>query len=174
MHLALWYKNLVYIRITHTHTHTETCTHLKQRFYEIILLYVILPNIVIVLLSILEKTLMLENTLEEVNLVLKEIKLSKRKSTLNIHWKDRGWSWRSYTLATWCRGDSLEKTLILEKDWGQEEKGMTEDEMVGWHHWLNGHESEQTLGDCEGQRSLVCYSPWGHKELDMTEWLNNK
>ena len=44
---------------------------------------------------------------------------------------------------------------------------MTEDEMVGWHHRLNGHEFEQTPGDSEGQGSLVC-SPWGHKELDMT------
>ena len=47
------------------------------------------------------------------------------------------------------------------KDWGQEGKGMTEDEMVGWHHWLNGHEFEQTPGDGRGQRSLVCCSPWG-------------
>ena len=59
------------------------------------------------------------------------------------------------------------------KDWGQEEKGMTEDEMIGWHHWLNGHEFEQTPGDSEGQGSLVCCSPWGCKELDMTEGLNN-
>ena len=51
---------------------------------------------------------------------------------------------------------------------------MTEDEMVGWHYQLNGHESEQTLGDGEGQESLVCYSPWGHKESDMTQQLNNK
>ena len=58
------------------------------------------------------------------------------------------------------------------KDWRQEEKGMTEDEMVGWHHWLDGHESEQTVGDNEGQSSLAC-CPWGHKELDMTEQLNN-
>ena len=54
------------------------------------------------------------------------------------------------------------------EDWGQEGKGMTEDEMDGWHHWLNVHESEQTLGDSEGQGSLVCCSPWGCKELDMT------
>ena len=54
------------------------------------------------------------------------------------------------------------------KDWGQEEKGMTEDEMVGWHHQLNGHEFEQTPGDGEGQGNLVCCSPWGHKELDTT------
>ena len=50
---------------------------------------------------------------------------------------------------------------------------MTEDEMAGWHHRLNGHEFEQTLGDGEGQGSLVCYSPWGHKELDTTEQLNH-
>ena len=58
------------------------------------------------------------------------------------------------------------------KDWMQKEKGTTEDELVGWHHWLNGHEFEQTLGDTEGQGSLVCCSPWGCKESDMTEWLN--
>ena len=50
---------------------------------------------------------------------------------------------------------------------------MTEDQMVGWHHLLNGHEFEQTPGDSEGQRSLVCCSPWGHKELDMSKQLNN-
>ena len=54
------------------------------------------------------------------------------------------------------------------KDWGQEEKGKTEDEMVGWHLQLNGHESELTLGDSEGQGSLACCSPWGPKELDTT------
>ena len=59
------------------------------------------------------------------------------------------------------------------KDWGQEEKGVTEDEMVGWHHWLSGHEFAQTQGDGEGQGILACCSPWGHKELDTTKWLNN-
>ena len=58
------------------------------------------------------------------------------------------------------------------KDWGQEEKGTTKDEMVGWHHWLDTHESEQTLGVGDGQGSLVCCSPWGCKESDMTERLN--
>ena len=58
------------------------------------------------------------------------------------------------------------------KDWRQEEKGMTEDEMVGWHHWLNGHEFEQALGVGDGQGSLACCSLWGCKESDMTEWLN--
>ena len=50
---------------------------------------------------------------------------------------------------------------------------MTEKERVGWHHRLNGREFEQALGDSEGQRSLACYSPWGRKESDMTEQLNN-
>ena len=54
----------------------------------------------------------------------------------------------------------------------QEEKGMTEDEMVGWHHQLNAHEFEQAPGVGDGQGSLVCYSPWGHRESDMTEQLN--
>ena len=58
------------------------------------------------------------------------------------------------------------------EDWRQEEKLMTEDEMVGWHHWLNGHEFEQTLGVGDGQGNLACCSPWGHKESDTTEWLN--
>ena len=59
------------------------------------------------------------------------------------------------------------------KDWKQEEKQMTEDEVVEWPHWLNGHEFEETLGDGEGQGSLVCCSSWGCKDLDMTERFNN-
>ena len=51
---------------------------------------------------------------------------------------------------------------------------MTENEMVGWNHQINGHEFEQTPGDGEGQESLACCSPWGHKEQDTTERLNNK
>ena len=58
------------------------------------------------------------------------------------------------------------------KDWRWEEKGMTEDEMVGWHHQLNGHEFEQTLGLGDGQEGLACCSSWDHKELVPTEWLN--
>ena len=59
------------------------------------------------------------------------------------------------------------------KDRGQEENRMTEDEVVGWHPQLNGHEFEQSLGDGEGQGSLACWSPWGCKESDTTELLNN-
>ena len=64
------------------------------------------------------------------------------------------------------------KDLDAGKDWRQEEKGMTEDEMVGWHHWLNGHEFEEALGVGNGQGGLACCSPWGHKQSDMTEQLN--
>ena len=72
------------------------------------------------------------------------------------------------------RADSLGKTLMLGKIEGRRRRGMTEDEMVGWHHWLNGHEFEQALGVGEGQGSLACCSPWGCKELDMTEPLNSR
>ena len=58
------------------------------------------------------------------------------------------------------------------RDWGQEEKGTTEDEMAGWHHWLDGLESERTLGVGAGQGGLACCDSWGCKELDMTVRLN--
>ena len=70
------------------------------------------------------------------------------------------------------RADSLEKTWVL-GDWRQEEKGITEDEVDGWHHWLNGHECEQSLQDSGWQGKLVCCSPWGCKESDTSERLNN-
>ena len=106
--------------------------------------------------------------------ILKEV-------NLNIHWKDWSWSWIRWMLRLKLqyfgylmqRANSLEKTLMLGKIEGQRRRGMTEDEMVGGHHWHNGHEFEQVLGDDEGQGSLVCCSPWGHKESDMTKWLNN-
>ena len=69
------------------------------------------------------------------------------------------WKWKS-----WLFG----KDPDAGKDWGQEEKWVTEDEIAGWHHQLNGHELEQTPGDSEGQGSLACCSPWSCKESDMT------
>ena len=95
--------------------------------------------------------------------VLKEI-------NLNVYWEDWCWSWSSNISATWW-----EKLIHLKrpwcwKDWGQERRGQ-QDEMVGWHHQLNGHEFEKTLGDGEEQGSLACCSPWGCKELDMmSDW----
>ena len=70
-------------------------------------------------------------------------------------------------LMSWLIG----KDPDARKDWGPEEKTATEDEMLGWHHQLNGHESKQTLGDGDGQGSLACCSPWGCKELNVAEWL---
>ena len=66
----------------------------------------------------------------------------------------------------------IRKDLDAEKDWGQEEKGVIVDEMVGWHHWVNGHEYEQAPGIGDGQGSLACCTPWGCKESDTTERLN--
>ena len=71
------------------------------------------------------------------------------------------------------RADSFEKTLMLGKvEGGQEEKGMTENEMVGWHHWLNGRGFGWTPEIGDGQGGLVCWGSWGRKESDMTERLN--
>ena len=90
---------------------------------------------------------------------------------LGVHWKDWCWSW-NYTLATWCEEVTNLKRPDAGKDWGQAEKGITEDEMVGWHQWLNGHKFGWTLGVGDGQGGLACCSPWGRKESDTTEQLN--
>ena len=69
------------------------------------------------------------------------------------------------------RADSLED-CDAGRDWGQEEKGTPEDEMAGWYHWLDGLESEWTLGVCDGQGGLACCDSWGRKESDTTKQLN--
>ena len=76
------------------------------------------------------------------------------------------------TLATWCKNWLIGKDTDAGKDWRQEEKVTTENEMIGWHHQLNGHKFEWALR-VDGQGSLVCCSPWGWKEQDTTEQLNN-
>ena len=88
-----------------------------------------------------------------------------------ILWPPDAKSWlRSALGLTWV---SLGKDPDPGKDWRWEEKGTTEEEMVGWHHWLNGHEFEQALEDGEGQGGLMCCSPWSHKESDTTERLDS-
>ena len=67
---------------------------------------------------------------------------------------------------------TLENICLWESWLKAEEKGTTEDEMVGWHHWLDGHEFEWALGVGDGQGSLACCSTWGHKKSDTTEWVN--
>ena len=76
------------------------------------------------------------------------------------------------TLATSCEELTHWKRLWCGRDWGQEEKGTTEDEMAGWHHWLHGHESEWTPGVGDGQGGLAYCNSWGRKESDTTVWLN--
>ena len=93
---------------------------------------------------------------------------SYKKSVLNVHWKDWCWSWTPILWPPDAKNRHILKDPDAGKDLGQEEKGTTEDEMVGWHHRLNGHEFEQALR----VESLVCCSPWGRKELHTTEQLN--
>ena len=96
--------------------------------------------------------------------------------------------WRRSALGVLGRTDAIAETPILlphhakswligkdsdaGRDWGQEEKGTTEDEMAGWHHRLDGHKFEWTLGVGDRQGGLACCDSWGHKQLDMTQWLN--
>ena len=87
-------------------------------------------------------------------------------------WKDWCWSWTPILWPPDTNNWLIGKDPNARKDWRQEEKGTTEDEMVGWHHRLYGSEFEQALGVGDGQGSLACYSPWGCKELHMTAWRN--
>ena len=98
---------------------------------------------------------------------------SSRKWVLNIHWKNWCWNWNSNTLATWCNElTHLEKTLMLEKIEGGRRRGR-QDEMVGWHHRLNGHGFSWTPGVGDGQGGLACCGSWlCRKELDMTKRLS--
>ena len=98
--------------------------------------------------------------------ILKEISSEYSLEGLMLKWK------LQYFDHLMWRANLLEKSLMLGKIEGRRRRGW-QDEMVRWHHWLNGHEFEQTLGNSEGQGSLACCSLWGCKESDMTEWLNN-
>ena len=94
--------------------------------------------------------------------------------TLNVHGKDYAEAIALIFLPPVVKSWLIRKDLDAGKDWRQEEKGTTEDELTGWHHRLNGHQFEQTPRDSEGQGCLEWCSPQGHKESDMTEWLSNK
>ena len=100
---------------------------------------------------------------------------SWRRSVLGVHWKDWCWSWNSTKIPLWpphAKSWLIGKATDAGRDWGQEEKGKTEDEMAGWHQRLDGYEFVWTLGGGDGQGGLVCWDSWGHRESDMTEWLN--
>ena len=118
-------------------------------------------------------TVVLEKTLES-PLDCKEIQL--------VHWEgDQPWDFfgrndiKAESPILWpphAKCWLIGKDSDAGRDWGQEEKGMTEDEMAGWYHWLDGCESEWTLGVGDGQGGLVCCDSWGRKESDTTAWLN--
>ena len=118
-------------------------------------------------------TVVLEKTLES-PLDCKEIQL--------VHFKgDQCWVFigrtdaKAETPVLWpphAKSWLIGKDSDAGRDWEQEEKGTTEDEMAGWHHRLSGCEFEWTPGDGGGQGGLACYSSWGGKESDTTEWLN--
>ena len=120
-------------------------------------------------------TVILEKTLESL-LDCKEIKPANPKG--NQHWIFIGRTDAEAEAPVLGPPDAkswlIGKDPEAGKDWGQQEKGTTEDEMVGWHHQLNGHKFEQALGASDRQGSLTCCSPWGRKQLDMTKRLNNK
>ena len=117
-------------------------------------------------------TVVLEKTLR-VPWATRRSSQSEWKSILDTHWKDWCCSWSSNTSATRCEEPTHWKRPWCWKDWRQEEKGTTEDEMIGWHPQLNGHEFEQAPAGGEGQGSLVYCSPWGRRESNTTERLNN-
>ena len=117
-------------------------------------------------------TVVLEKTLES-PLDWKEIQLIQPKGGQS--WVFIGRTDEAETPILWppdAKSWLIWKDPDAGKDWGQEEKGITEDEMVGWHHRLNAHEFGWTTGVGNGQGGLACCSSWGRKELDTTEWLN--
>ena len=95
-----------------------------------------------------------------------------RRSALGFLWKECA---KAETPVLWpphVKSWLIGKDSDAGRDWGQEEKGTTEDEMAGWDHCLDGRESEWTAGVGDGQGGLACCDSWGRKESDMTEWLN--
>ena len=96
-----------------------------------------------------------------------------KKINPNIHWKGWCWSWSSNNLATWCKEPTHWKRPWCWETLSAGKEGQQRMRWIGWHYQINGHEFEQTLGDSEGERSLACCSPWGRKELDTIEQLNN-
>ena len=119
-------------------------------------------------------TMVLEKTLESPLdcKMIKAVNPKGNQSWIFIGWTDAG----AETPILWppdVKNWLIGKDPDAGKDWRQEEKGMTEDKMVGWHYELNGYEFEQAPGDGEEHGSLACCSPWGYKESEMNEWLNN-
>ena len=117
-----------------------------------------------------------EDSWESLGLWGDQTSQSERKSVLTIHWKDWCWNWSSNIfLPSDVKSQLIGKDLDAGKDWRQEEKGATEDELVGWHHQLDRHEFEQVPEVGEGQGSLACWSTRGrrvgHDWVTELDWL---
>ena len=104
---------------------------------------------------------------------------SQRRSVLGVHWKDWCWSWNPILWPPDVKSWLIWKDPDPGKNWGQEEKGTTEDEMAGWHHWLNWHGFGWTPGVGDGQGGLACCGSWGHRvghdwatELNWIEYVS--
>ena len=138
----------------HTHTHTHTYTQHEELFLSHILKFTVnhCPG---------GETMWTWNneTVQQYTAVERSLQCSRAKWAQVRNTPD---------VKNWFNG----KDPDAWKHWWQEEKGKTENEMVSWHHWLDGCEFEQVLGVGDRQGSLECCSPWGCKELDTTEWLN--
>ena len=143
--------------------------HVNQTYRDYFAIFV---NIQSVQLNWCFWTVLLEKTLEN-PLDCKKIQ--------PVHSKDQSWVFfgrndaKTETPVLWpphAKSWLIGKDSDAGRDWGQEEKGTTEDEMAGWHHWLDGHESEWTPGVGDGQGDLACCNSWDHKESDMTKRLN--
>ena len=115
----------------------------------------------------------LEKTWESPGLQGDQISQFGRKLTLNIDWNDWCWSWVSNSLATPCEELTHWKRPWCWKRLRAGGEG-DEDGMVGWHHWLNGHEFEQTPGDSEGQGSLACCNPWSCSQTWLSDWTTTE
>ena len=118
-------------------------------------------------------TVVLEKTLES-PLDCKEIQPIHSEGDKPWEYFGRNYA-KSETPVLWlphAKSWLIGKDSDAERYWGHEEKGTTEDEMAGWHHWLDGHESEWTLGAGDGQGGLACCNSWGRKESDTNEGLN--
>ena len=101
--------------------------------------------------------------------------MERHKENVNTYYKVRETNLKGLHLVLWpphAKSWLIGKDFDAGRDWGQEGKGTTKDEMAGWHHWLDGRESEWTPGVGDGQGGLACCDSWGRKELDTTEQLN--
>ena len=140
---------------SHTWHHRACCTHYSFKKISCF------PNYILWGFYTVLKKLFLEISLwDDFFTIYMNLNNSMLKAETPVLWPPHAKSWL------------IGKDSDAGRDWGQEEKGTTEDKMAGWHHWFDGRESQWTLGVGDGQGGLACCDSWGHKESDTTERLN--